>query len=143
QHCTYRDYPHDGVMTGSPLFSSMEEAFQMYGSLTNHERNRFDPSGCILCVKLSLYEDDEDPYLYKDYFDGMSKNEWSTTYLVLEVGERKTPLKWTVTNCLFKHLQTDDLAADKEINKKEIFILLDEISGGITDTIRNGMAILD
>ena len=61
----------------------------------------------------------------------MSKNEWSTTYLVLEVGERKTPLKWTVTNCLFKHLQTDNLAADKEMNKKEIFVLSDKSSPGI------------
>eukprot|EP00957_Ditylum_brightwellii_P170679 12991764-Ditylum_brightwellii.AAC.1 len=83
-------------MTGLPLFSSVEEAFQAYGSLTKYERNQFDLSGCILCVKLSLYEDDEDdedPYLYKDYFDGISKNEWSTTYIVLEVGERKTQLK--------------------------------------------------
>eukprot|EP00957_Ditylum_brightwellii_P082066 6240259-Ditylum_brightwellii.AAC.1 len=62
----------------------MEEVFQVYGSLNNHEMNLFDPSGCILSVKMSLYEEDEDPYLYKGCFDGMSKNEWSTTYLVLE-----------------------------------------------------------
>eukprot|EP00957_Ditylum_brightwellii_P019858 1498523-Ditylum_brightwellii.AAC.1 len=39
QRCTYEDYPHDRVMTGLPLFSSVEEVFQVYGSLTNHERN--------------------------------------------------------------------------------------------------------
>eukprot|EP00957_Ditylum_brightwellii_P076865 5842644-Ditylum_brightwellii.AAC.1 len=28
QRHAYRDYPHDRVMTGSPLLSSMEEAYQ-------------------------------------------------------------------------------------------------------------------
>eukprot|EP00957_Ditylum_brightwellii_P114302 8715170-Ditylum_brightwellii.AAC.1 len=123
-------------MTGCPLFNNIQEAYDVYERLTNYERNQFNPSGCLLSVKLSLYENNKSPYLYCMFFEGMSKNEWSLTNLVLEVGERKTPLKWSVTNHLIKHLQTDELVADEEMSKKQIFALLDKKSPGISDAIK-------
>eukprot|EP00957_Ditylum_brightwellii_P009325 705530-Ditylum_brightwellii.AAC.1 len=107
----YKNYPRDGFMTGCPLFNSLQEAYDVYKMPTNYERNQFDPSGNV-------------------------ENEWSATNLILEVGERKTPLKWSVTNCLFKHLQTDELVADEEMSKKQIFILLVKTSPGISDAIK-------
>eukprot|EP00957_Ditylum_brightwellii_P059903 4547851-Ditylum_brightwellii.AAC.1 len=80
-------------MTCCPMLNNLQEAYDVYERLTNYARNQFDPSGCLLSVKLSLYKDEESPYLYCMFFKGMSKNEWSVTNLVLEVGERKTPLK--------------------------------------------------
>eukprot|EP00957_Ditylum_brightwellii_P094339 7183312-Ditylum_brightwellii.AAC.1 len=44
----YKNYPSDGFMTGCLLFNSILEAYDVYESLINYERNQFDPSGCLL-----------------------------------------------------------------------------------------------
>eukprot|EP00957_Ditylum_brightwellii_P029832 2256699-Ditylum_brightwellii.AAC.1 len=59
-----------------------------FSRLKSAERKAFNPTGCLFAVKLSLYEDEESPYLYKQYFCGMSKKDCLALYCVLEVGDR-------------------------------------------------------
>eukprot|EP00957_Ditylum_brightwellii_P068331 5187114-Ditylum_brightwellii.AAC.1 len=79
---------------GCPLFENTNDGYTAFSNLTVVQRKSFDPKGYLLAVKLSLYEDEESPYLYKEYFCGMSNTVFLSTYCVLEVGDRENLQKW-------------------------------------------------
>eukprot|EP00957_Ditylum_brightwellii_P183674 13990144-Ditylum_brightwellii.AAC.1 len=81
----------------------MDGGYTAFSNLTVAQRKSFDPKKYLLAVKLSLYEDEESPYLYKQYFRGMSKTNFLLTYCVLEVSDRENLQNWKVTNRLFRH----------------------------------------
>eukprot|EP00957_Ditylum_brightwellii_P100561 7665488-Ditylum_brightwellii.AAC.1 len=45
---SYKNYLHDGFMTGCLLFNNLQKAYDVYERLANYKRNQFDPSGCLL-----------------------------------------------------------------------------------------------
>ena len=57
----YKSYLKDGFMTGCPLFENKDDGYTAFSNLTVTQKKSFDPKGCLLAVKLSLYEDDESP----------------------------------------------------------------------------------
>ena len=93
----YKSYPKEGILDGCPFFLSVEEGYMAFLRLKSAEQKAFDPTGCLLAVKLSLYKDEESPHLYKQYFCGMSKKDFLASYCVLEVGDRANLSQWNVT----------------------------------------------
>ena len=51
-------------MTGCPLFENTDDGYTAFSNLTVAQRKSFDSKRFLLAVKLSLYEDEESPYLY-------------------------------------------------------------------------------
>eukprot|EP00957_Ditylum_brightwellii_P028301 2137788-Ditylum_brightwellii.AAC.1 len=58
----YKSYPKEGILDGCPFFLSIDEGYTAFSRLKIAEQKAFDPTGCILVVKLSLYKDEESPY---------------------------------------------------------------------------------
>eukprot|EP00957_Ditylum_brightwellii_P006957 526720-Ditylum_brightwellii.AAC.1 len=116
---------------GCPLFENTDDGYKAFPNLTVAQKKSFDPKGCLLVAKLSLYKDEESPFLYKQYFCGMSKTNFLLSYCVLEVSDRENLQKWKVVNCLFRHLNCSDLEAVENMTKMETFVLLDKSSLGI------------
>ncbi len=61
----------EGIMTGKPLFENLSTAHRAWEGMSSQKRALFDPIGCLLCVALSVFEDEENPYFYDQYFSGM------------------------------------------------------------------------
>ena len=127
----YKLYPREGFTTGNLHFESVNKGYEVFSALSTSQQKAFYPKGCLIAVKLSLYEDDDSPYLYKQYFCGMSKKEFLSTYCVLEVGDQVNLQRWKVTNRLFAHMNCSDLEVEETMTKKEIFVLLDKSSPNI------------
>eukprot|EP00957_Ditylum_brightwellii_P149660 11396554-Ditylum_brightwellii.AAC.1 len=84
----YKLYPNEGILGGCPFFLSVDEGYTAFSRLKSAEQKAFDPTGFLLAVKLSLYKDEESPYVYKQYFHGVLKKDFLASYCVLEVGDR-------------------------------------------------------
>ena len=70
----WEDCPKEGVMTGKALFENIGAVHRAWDGMSSTKRTAFDPSGCLLCVDLSVYEDEENPYLYNSFFSGMDRS---------------------------------------------------------------------
>eukprot|EP00957_Ditylum_brightwellii_P027274 2062502-Ditylum_brightwellii.AAC.1 len=55
----YKSYLKDGFMTGCLLFEKKDDGYTAFSNLTVAQRKSFDAKGCLLAVKLSLYEDEK------------------------------------------------------------------------------------
>eukprot|EP00957_Ditylum_brightwellii_P137593 10489739-Ditylum_brightwellii.AAC.1 len=103
----------------------LTKGYTAFSRLKSTEQKAFNSTGCLLAIKLSLYKDEESPYLYKQYFHGMLKKDFLALYCVLKVGDRADLSRWNVTNVLFQHMKCSNLNAKETMTKKEIFVLLD------------------
>ena len=79
----WRECP-DGVLDGDPLFDLLDTAVKCWSVLPSHVRSAV-PTGRQLAVPLSVFENEEEPFLQMEYFDGMSDEEFSLIYVVHEV----------------------------------------------------------
>eukprot|EP00957_Ditylum_brightwellii_P009043 683343-Ditylum_brightwellii.AAC.1 len=47
----YESYPKEGIMTGSPIYTSIEIADKAYANKSASEQRAFNPTGCLLVVR--------------------------------------------------------------------------------------------
>ena len=88
-----------------------------------------------MVVRDKLYKDDEEKFLQYNYFEFMEDQSYSSIKLVLGVGRKVTSRKWEVLNCMYSKIGTKDVSDDEEIIKKDLFIILDDISSNIPKNI--------